>query len=61
MFSGGAHCSSNSVGYPLRVLTKGLRGSDGSTENNSHKNTKFISTYRLIALLPGSNLGKVQV
>ena len=30
MFSGGAHCSSNSVGYPLRVIMKGNRGTEGS-------------------------------
>ena len=33
MFFGGAHCSSNSVGYPLRVRTKGLRGSEGPVES----------------------------
>jgi hypothetical protein len=32
IFSGGAHCSSNSVGYPLSVLMKGDRGSEGSAE-----------------------------
>ena len=37
MFSGGAHCSSNSIGYPSRVIMKGDRGSEGSAGRKKKK------------------------